>query len=336
MHLRKTLLLDRKFLARHISVFETHLADTVALYGYFLVTAVDAVTLLGFIHAAYYLADFLFDGSFGVVEVQFALFQADLFAAYLVLGTSPVHKRVRDGQGDTTVGRAVAHIIERRADQLAYRTSTPRTQSCKVVIGGDISFELPFAFGAFHFDGLQFDVQVVFLYLHTVAQRLIDGLLHVDDKSFKLHIRFQVDLLFQIQADQQFELVFGCRQFAFAFHHAGFILCHGDLGDQHFPFGKVACFLFQLGDAVGFAGVGQAILVDLMFVSQFVHVVETFGYIIYDVHLYTGEIAGALPKVEFCHLHILFQLIGGEDRLVEGEGETAVDLVAFQFFVILL
>ena len=112
LHLRKTLLFDRKLLARHIPVLETHLADPVALYGNFLVTAVDAVTLLGFIHTAYDLTDFLFDGSFGVIEVPFTLFTTNLLAAYLVLGTSPVQQRVRDGQGNTAVRRAVAHIIE--------------------------------------------------------------------------------------------------------------------------------------------------------------------------------------------------------------------------------
>ena len=52
LYLRKAFLLDGKFLARHIAVLKTHLADPVTLYRHFLVPAVDAVTLLGLIHAA--------------------------------------------------------------------------------------------------------------------------------------------------------------------------------------------------------------------------------------------------------------------------------------------
>ena len=85
LHLRKALLFDRKFLARHIAVLKTHLADTVTLYRHFLVPAVDAVTLLRFIHTTDDLANLLFDSPLSIVEIQFALFQADLLAAYLVL-----------------------------------------------------------------------------------------------------------------------------------------------------------------------------------------------------------------------------------------------------------
>ena len=111
-------------------------------------------------------------------------------------------------------------------------------------------------------------------------------------------------------------------------------MCDGNLGDQHFTFGKVARLLFQFGDTVGFTGVDQAVLIDFMFVGQFIYSIETLRYIIDNIHLDTGEIAGTLLIIEFGHFHVFLQFIGGKDGLVEREGETAVHLVAFQLFII--
>ena len=76
------------------------------------------------------------------------------------------------------------------------------TQSGEIIIGGNVSFKFPFPFGTLHFDGLKLDIEVVFLYFHTVTQSLVDGQLHVDDEGFELHIRFQVDLFFEVKADK--------------------------------------------------------------------------------------------------------------------------------------
>ncbi len=50
--------------------------------------------------------------------------------------------------------------------------------------------------------GLKLDIEVVFLYFHTVTQSLVDSQLHVDDEGLELHIRFQVDLFFEVKADK--------------------------------------------------------------------------------------------------------------------------------------
>ena len=73
-----------------------------------------------------------------------------------------------------------------------------------------------------------------------------------------------------------------------------------------------------------------------MFVRQFIYSIKALRYIIYYIHLHTGEITGTFLIIQFRHFHILFQLIGCKDGLVEREGETAVYLVAFQFLIILL